>query len=109
MKVKTNDQVIVITGKDKGKKGTVLKTVAKHNKIVVEKVNLRTKHVKKTHERAGEKIQYEGSIDASNVLVICPKCEKATRVGYEVSKDGKKQRICKKCNSPLDKAPKAKK
>ncbi len=109
MKVKTHDQVVVITGKDKGKKGTVLKTVSKHNKIVVEKVNIRTKHVKKTAERPGERIQFEAAINASNVMVLCPSCDKAVRVGYDIPKEGKKQRVCKKCNSPLDKAPKAKK
>lgn len=103
MKLKMDDQVLVITGKDKGKKGKIIKLYSKQNKIVVEKINLKTKHIKKTRERAGEKIQFEGPINASNAMIICPNCSKTARVGYKILENNKKQRICKKCKEILDK------
>lgn len=108
MKFKLDDQVVVIAGKDKGKTGKITKLLKKQGKIVVEKVNLRTKHIKKTAERAGEKIQYEAPIDASNVMLVCPKTKKRTRVGYKIEA-GKKVRISKKSGELLDTKPKAKK
>ena len=109
MKVKANDQVAIITGKDKGKSGKVMRTLSKQEKIVVEKVNIRTKHIKKTAQKPGEKIQFEAPLHVSNVKVICPSCSKRTRVGYHKLENGKKQRICKKCNETLDKITKSKK
>ncbi|MFA6305367.1 MAG: 50S ribosomal protein L24 [Candidatus Gracilibacteria bacterium] len=103
MKVKTNDQIVVISGKDKGKKGKVLRVITKDNKVVVEKINMRTKHIKKTAQKAGERIKFEAAIDASNVMVICPSCEKTVRVGFKKLENGKKQRICKKCKDSIDK------
>lgn len=102
MKVKKGDNVAVIAGKDKGKTGKVMRTMKKRNAVVVEKVNVKKRHVKKTTSRAGEIIQFEAPIDASNVKVICPQCKKATRVGYTIPKDGKKRRMCKKCNETMD-------
>ncbi|MCK9186171.1 50S ribosomal protein L24 [Candidatus Gracilibacteria bacterium] len=103
MKVKTNDQVVVIAGKDKGKKGKVIRVISKDNRVVVEKVNIRTKHIKKTTQKAGERIKFEASIDVSNVMVVCPSCEKIVRVGFKRLANGKKQRICKKCKDSIDK------
>ncbi|MBN1494408.1 50S ribosomal protein L24 [Candidatus Peregrinibacteria bacterium] len=103
MKVKTNDNVIVIAGKNRGKSGKILRTMEKEKKIVVEKINLITKHIKKTQQKPGSKIQHEAPIDVSNVMVICPNCKKATRVGYKILENGKKQRVCKKCKESLDK------
>ena len=102
MKVKLNDKVLVITGKDRGKTGKVMKVMAKHNKIVVEKVNFRTKHIKKTQTRAGEKVTFEAPINASNVMLLCPKTDKPTRVGYKVLANGKKERIAKVSGASLD-------
>lgn len=102
MKLKIADQVQVITGKDKGKKGAITKLIRKQNKIVVEKVNIRTKHIKKTAEKAGEIIKFEAPFNASNVKIVCPNCKKLSRVGYKKLEKGKKQRICKKCNENLD-------
>jgi len=109
MKLKTNDQVVIIAGKDKGKKGKIMKVLIKNNKIVVEKVNIRTKHIKKTAQKAGERIQYEAPIDASNAMIVCPNCSKASRIGYKKLENKKKERICKKCNETLDKEKKIKK
>ena len=102
MKLKMSDQVGVIAGKDKDKNGKIIKLLKKQNKVVVEKVNIRTKHIKKTAEKAGERIQMEAPVDASNVMLICPNCKKLTRVGYKKLESGKKQRICKKCKESVD-------
>lgn len=102
MKVKKNDNVLVITGKDVKKTGKVLVAMPKANKIVVEGVNVQEKNRKaRSAQETSQKIKKEGPIDASNVLVVCPVCGKATRVGYEIV-DGKKVRICKKCKASLD-------
>ncbi|MDX9970661.1 MAG: 50S ribosomal protein L24 [Candidatus Gracilibacteria bacterium] len=97
MKLQTNDTVQIITGKDKGKKGKVIKAFPKTERIVVEKVNIRTKHIKKSQGRSGEIVKYEADIDASNAMLVCPNCSKPTRTGYNIDKDGKKNRVCKKC------------
>lgn len=104
MKVKMNDNVLVITGKDRNKTGKITKILNKSDKVVVEKVNMRTKHIKKTQTAPGSKIQFEAAMPASNVMVVCPNCKKATRVGYKKLESGKKQRMCKKCTESLDKA-----
>jgi len=103
MKIKLNDNVLVITGKDRGKSGKVIKTISKDDKVVVEKLNMRTKHVRKTQTRPGSKITFEAPMNVSNVMALCPNCKKATRVGYTKLESGKKQRVCKKCNESLDK------
>lgn len=103
MKIKVNDNVLVIAGKDRNKSGKVTQTMSKNNKVVVEKLNLRTKHIRKTQTAPGSKIQVEAPIQASNVMVICPSCKKTTRVGYIKLENNKKQRVCKKCKESLDK------
>lgn len=104
MKIKANDKVIVISGKDKGKISKVIRVIAKHGKIVVEKVNMRTKHIKKTSSGPGQKITFEAPMDVSNVMVMDPKENKPTRVGYRVMENGKKERIAKLSGSSLDNA-----
>ncbi len=103
MKLKKTDKVIVIAGKDKGKQGKITKILRKQNKIVVEKINMRTKHIKKSQNKAGEKITFEAPIDASNVMLICPQTGKRTRIGYKKLENGKKERISKKSNESIDK------
>lgn len=103
MKIKLNDQVVVIAGKDKGKKGKIIKVLVKQNKVVVEKLNMRTKHIKKTKDKPGDRIKFEAPMDASNVMLLCQHCGKPTRVGYKKLTTGKKQRICKKCKETVDK------
>ncbi|MCX6735374.1 MAG: 50S ribosomal protein L24 [Candidatus Peregrinibacteria bacterium] len=106
MKLKNNDQVVVIAGKEKGKKGKITKILSKQERIVVEKLNIRTKHIKKSQGRAGERVQFEAPMHISNVMLLCPNCEKMTRVGYKKLTTGKKQRICKKCKESIDKESK---
>ncbi len=103
MKIRLDDKVLIIAGKNRGKTGKVLRVMAKNGKIVVEKINIRTKHIKKRPGQAGQKIHFEAPINASNAMIICSQCEKATRVGCLTLKDGKKQRVCKKCGQSLDK------
>lgn len=104
MKIKVKDKVLVIAGKYKGKVGTVMRTYKKTDRITVEKVNVRTKHIKKTTTHAGQKIKYEAPFDVSKVMLVCPNCNKATRVGYSIPKQGKKFRICVKCSESVEQA-----
>ena len=102
MKVKVGDNVLVAAGKYKGKKGKVMRTYQKQGRIVVEKVNIVTKHIRKTTTKPGETIKFEAPIDISNAVVVCPNCSKPTRISYTKLETGKKQRVCKKCNESLD-------
>ena len=102
MKIKKNDTVIVIAGKDKGKHGKVLKAMPKENRVVVEGVNVQTKHAKATRNTAAEIKHVEGPIDASNVMYYDTKAKKASRVGYQVGKDGNKVRVSKKTGNVID-------
>lgn len=98
MKIKKGDNIIVISGKDKGKKGAVLKVFTTENKVIVENVNLKKKHQRpKTGGKKGEKIEVARPIAISNVSIVCKNCGKPTRIGHQISPDGKKVRICKKC------------
>ena len=104
MKVKVNDKILVAAGKYKGKTGAVMKVYKKTSRITVEKVNIRTRHIKKTATHAGQKVKYEAPFDVSKVMVICPNCNKAVRVAYSIPKTGKKFRICTKCNESVEQA-----
>lgn len=100
MKLKKEDIVLVISGKDKGKKGKILRALPKRGRVMVEGVNLIKKHQKpkKTGEK-GQIVEMSALIDISNVKLICSKCDQATRVGYKIV-DNRKYRICKKCGKP---------
>lgn len=102
MKIKKHDTVTVITGKNKGKKGKVLRVMPDKNLVVIEKVNVVKKHIRKRQTAAGEIIKFEAPIHVSNVMIICPHCNKRTRVAYQKSADGKKERVCKQCKGILD-------
>ena len=101
MRIKKGDNVKVLSGNDKDKTGEILEVIPKKNKIVVKGVNIRKKHVKP--RRQGEEggiISVECPIDSSKVNIVCPKCEKSTKVGYKEEK-GEKVRVCKKCGAEL--------
>ena len=101
--IKKGDNVLVISGKDKGKKGNVLSVGINKRTVIVEGVNMVTKHTKP--RRAGEQggiIHQEAPIYASKVMHICNKCGKATRIGYKILNDGKKARYCKNCLEVFD-------
>ncbi len=101
MKIKKDDTVLIISGKDKGKKAKVLESFPKDNKLMVEGVNIVKKHrrPKKENEK-GQIVEIPKPIDASNVKLVCPKCNKITRIGYRLTEKGK-YRICKKCGQEL--------
>ncbi len=104
MNIKVNDNVLVITGKYKGRQGKVLKTDPKANKVIVEGVGIVHKHEKARKANETSRIvTEEAPIDASNVEIVCDKCGKATRVAH-TEVEGKKVRICKHCGASLDKA-----
>ncbi|HRY63582.1 MAG TPA: 50S ribosomal protein L24 [Patescibacteria group bacterium] len=115
MKIKVNDNVKILSGKDRNKTGKVLHVVAAKNprtktKVVVEGLNLRYKHIRPKNEREkGQRIMFPYPLDISNVALVCPKCGKAARVGYQIianqvanaKKKTVKQRLCKKCQSVI--------
>ncbi len=108
MKVKKNDTVLVVTGKDAGKTAKVLVALPKDNKVIVDGINVQKKHKKARTAQEVSSIQNQsGPIDASNVMVVCQVCNKATRVAYKVEGD-KKVRVCKKCGAILDASKEAK-
>ena len=103
MTVKKGDNVLVVTGKDKGKTGKVTEVSPKSNKVLVDGVNIVTKHQKaRKQDEKSQIVKKNAPIEASNVMVVCPSCGKPSRVGHKEI-DGKKVRICKKCGTSLDK------
>ena len=107
LNVKTNDTVLVIAGKDKGKKGKIMKAMPEQERVVVQGVNIVTRHTKPRKQGdEGGRIQKEAAIHVSNVMLVCPKCNMPTRVGYTFTegKDKKlvKVRTCKKCGKAID-------
>ena len=101
MKIKKDDKVVVLAGKDKGKQGKVLIADPKGGKVVVEGVNVATKHQKPQGQgKEGGIIKIETPLYVSKVQLVCPKCGKGTRVGYKLA-DGKKVRVCKKCGAEI--------
>lgn len=102
VKVKKGDLVRVIVGKDKGKEGKVLRVIPRENKIIVENVHIVKRHQRPTQRlREGGIIEREAPIHASNVMVVCPSCNKPTRIGYKFVEE-KKVRYCKKCGEIVD-------
>lgn len=100
--VKTGDTVIVLSGKERGKKGKITAVSPKEGKVIIEGVNMVSKHVKpRKMGEAGGIVEAEGAMYASKVQIVCPNCGEKTRVAHKISEDGTKLRICKKCNKPL--------
>lgn len=103
MIVKKGDQAVVISGKEKGKKGKVSQVIPTTGKVVIENVNVVSRHKKpRSAQEKGGIMKKAAPIDASNVMVVCPACGKATRVAHKII-DGEKARVCKKCGASLDK------
>ena len=101
MKIKKDDTVIVLAGKDKGKTGKVLKAMPKEVRVIVEGINIQTKHQKQTQKEAAEIKHQEGPIDVSNVAIYDPKAKAATRIGYKIE-NGRKVRVAKKSGTVID-------
>lgn len=100
-KIKKKDIVVVISGKDKGKKGEVIKVLPEEDKIIVSRVNIVKKHVRPTQTDPGGIREIEKPIHISKVKLICPKCNQPTRVGFKFLPDGSKVRYCKKCQEMI--------
>ncbi|NOT44618.1 MAG: 50S ribosomal protein L24 [Acidobacteria bacterium] len=103
--IRRNDTVAIITGKDSGKRGRVLKVLPVRNRLIVEGVNIIKRHTRPNPQRniKGGIVEREGSLHASNVQLVCPECSKLTRVGRRVLADGRKVRVCRKCEGVVDK------
>ena len=98
--VKTGDTVVVLSGKDTGKKGKVLEVSPKEQKVIVEGLNMVTEHVKpRRQDDAGGIVKAEGALYACKVMAVCPKCGKPTRLGHKIKEDGSKARVCKLCGA----------
>lgn len=103
LKIKKGDNVKVISGKEAGKEGKVFRVYPSKGRLLIEKLNLIKRHTKPTQkQQQGGIVEKEASIHASNVMFVCPKCAKATRIGYRSLENGKKMRLCKKCGEVLD-------
>ncbi|MDE2180468.1 MAG: 50S ribosomal protein L24 [candidate division NC10 bacterium] len=103
LQVKKNDLVAVIAGKDKGKRGKVVKVIPKTLRALVEKVNFVKRHTKPGQgSKQGGILERENPIHASNLMLVCNKCDRAVRVGFSRLADGRKVRVCKKCGEVVD-------
>ena len=103
--IRKNDPVLVITGKDRNKRGRVLRIVAKKNQAVVEGINQIKRHTRPNPQKQikGGIVEKEAPVHMSNLMVVCPECDKPARVGYRRLEDGRKVRTCRKCNGEIDK------
>lgn len=101
--VRKGDTVVVITGKDKGKKGKVLRVIPSQRRVVVEGVNIVKRHTRPNPKlQQGGILEKEAPLDSSNVMLVCTKCDRPTRVGRRLLPDGSKVRVCKKCGEVID-------
>lgn len=99
--VKSKDKVVVITGKDRGKRGEILKVEPSSMRVFVSKINIAKKHLKPTQTEPGGIKEIESPVHISNVMLICPKCDQPTRPKFDTLEDGKKVRMCRKCGEMI--------
>jgi large subunit ribosomal protein L24 len=102
LKIRKGDRVRVLTGKDRGKEGQVMRVIPKHGKVIVDGVNVAKKHQAPTRStQQGGIIDKDMPLPVANVALVCPSCGKATRVGYTFDKSGQKVRVCRKCDGEI--------
>jgi large subunit ribosomal protein L24 len=103
--VRKNDNVMVVGGKDRGKRGRVLRVIPGRNRVLVEGINFIKRHTRPNPQQnvKGGVVEREASLHASNVQIICPECGAATRIGRQLLDDGRKVRVCRKCDGAVDK------
>ncbi len=103
MKIRRDDTVVVIAGKDKGKNGKVRQSFSKESRVVVDGVNMVKRHMRPrgTARQAGI-IEREAPLHVSNVMLLCPKCNRPTRIGFRILEDGSRVRVCKRCHEVID-------
>ncbi len=99
--LKKGDNVAVLAGKDKGKTGKIISVDRKTMRVTVEAINMRTRFEKKRGAKGGQKITFPAPMSASKLILVCPNCGKGTRIGHQILENGKKQRICKKCQKAI--------
>ncbi|MDI6615183.1 MAG: 50S ribosomal protein L24 [Syntrophaceae bacterium] len=102
MHIKKNDTVKVIAGREKGKTGKVLRVTKDKNRVLIEKINLMKKHQRPDAKGKGGIVEKESPLHVSNIMLVCSKCNTGVRVGYKTLEDGKKVRVCNKCQELLD-------
>jgi large subunit ribosomal protein L24 len=103
MKIRKNDNVIIIKGKDNGKKGKVRQVFPAAGTLIVEGANMAKRHSKtKGQAKQGGIIELEAPLKAANVMIVCSKCGKPARIGFTIQGDGKKVRVCRACQEPID-------
>ena len=101
--VRRGDTVAVIAGRERGKRGKVLRVLPVGGRVLVEKINMMKKHQRPTQKlRQGGIIEREGPLALSNVLIVCPRCDKPSRTGVKILTDGRKVRTCRRCNESID-------
>ncbi len=101
--IKKKDTVVIISGKDRGKRGRVIRVLHKKDRAIVEKINLIKKHMKPSRQHSkGGIIEKESPLHISMLMLVCPRCSKPTRVGNKLLEGGKKVRVCKKCSEVID-------
>jgi large subunit ribosomal protein L24 len=102
MHIRRDDQVVVIAGDDSGMRGKVLRVDTSKNRVIVEGINRVFRHLKRSRKNPqGGRLEIEAPLALSNLLVVCPKCDKGVRLGLKTEADGKKRRVCRKCGADL--------
>lgn len=103
MHIRKNDSVMVITGKERGKTGKVLRVIPEDDRVIIERVNMVKRHVRaRGPQQPGGILEKEASIHVSNVMLMCDKCNAPARAGRKISGGGEKVRVCRRCGEPLD-------
>ncbi|HEX6173705.1 MAG TPA: 50S ribosomal protein L24 [Candidatus Binatia bacterium] len=103
MQIRKNDSVMVISGKERGKTGKVLRVNPKEDAVIIERINVVKRHTKpRGPQQAGGIVEKEASISASNIMIMCDKCNAPVRIGHKVLADGNKVRVCRRCAEALD-------
>ena len=103
MQIRKNDSVMVISGKERGKTGKVLRVNPEEDAVIIERINVVKRHTKpRGPQQAGGIIEKEASIPASNIMIMCDKCNAPVRIGHKVLADGNKVRVCRRCAEVLD-------
>ncbi len=101
-KIRREDTVLVIKGKERGKTGVVRQVLPSQSRVIITGVNMVKRHMRPRAQRPGGIIEREGAVHVSNVMLICKSCNKPTRVGFRLRDDGKKVRLCRRCDQPVD-------
>ncbi len=104
-RLRKNDQVVVIGGRDRGKRGKILRIFPERNRAIVERINMIKRHTRPNPQKniKGGLVEREGSIDVSNLMVVCSECDRPTRPRHKLLNDGRKVRICHQCEGVIDK------